>query len=304
MRRLLNSGREGGWLSGYPFLVRLFAPPYWNHRNHRMHRALLQLSLTLLTMSASGVLFAADADAVLEVMARADRLADERDRDARSKPQFVIPLLNLEPGDRVIDLFAGGGYYSELLAGIVGSDGEVILHNNPGFESWGVNQLNDRFSAERSLDNVTRHTRSGINLDLQAESVDAALIVMALHDLYVIPKRYNGQEYVRAGNSANTDYFYGQLHTALKPGGRFVVIDHQSNPDSSLEAATDLHRIDQAFIRSELSAQGFTFIGSSEVLSNPDDDHDRIVFDEDLQGHTDRFILVFEKAASASALQD
>ena len=67
---------------------------------------------------------------------------------------------------------------------------------------------------------------------------------------------------------------------------------------------TDLHRIDQAFIRSELSAQGFTFIGSSEVLSNPDDDHDRIVFDEDLQGHTDRFILVFEKAASASALQD
>ena len=181
------------------------------------------------------------------------------------------------------------------MAGVVGDDGEVILHNSPGFESWGINGLNARFADSREPGSITRHTRSGINLDLQADSVDAALIVMALHDLYVIPKRYNGEEYVPLGNAANTDYFYGQLMAALKPGGRFVIVDHQGNPASSLEAITDLHRLDAGFVRTEVEAQGFTYVGASDALANPADDHDRIVFDEDLRGHTDRFVLVFEK---------
>jgi predicted methyltransferase len=233
---------------------------------------------------------------VLQAMSNTDRLASDIARDSRSRPEAVIPLLNIEPGDRVVDIFAGGGYYSELLAGVLGPDGEVLLHNSPGFESWGSNGLDDRFASGRSVvGNITRHTRSGINLMLQDESVDAALIVMALHDLYVIPKRYNGSEYVVAGRAANTDYFYSQVYAALKPGGRFVVVDHQGNPESSLETITDLHRIDAAFLRSEIESRGFVFVASTEALRNPEDDRDRIVFDEDIRGKTDRFVMAFEK---------
>lgn len=232
---------------------------------------------------------------VLEAMANPNRLPADVARDARSRPEEVIPLLNLESGDRVVDIYAGGGYYSELLASVVGRTGEVILHNSPGFEAWGINQLNDRFANGRDPGNIVRHTKSGINLMLEPDSLDAALIVMAIHDLYVIPKRYNGTAYVRVGNPANSAYFLEQVYNSLKPGGRFVVVDHDGNPDASLEEVTDLHRIDDEFLIGEIERAGFTLSQSSDVLRNPEDDHDRIVFDEDLQGATDRFILVFEK---------
>ena len=235
-----------------------------------------------------------DADRVLSVINSNERLPGDIERDARSKPQSVILLLNIDQGDRVIDIFGSGGYYSDLLARVLGDEGEAILHNNQGFEQWGTNILQDRF-ANGMPRNVTMHTRSGINLDLESQSLDAALIVMALHDLYVVPKRYNGEEYVAVGPPANVAYFYEQLLTALKPGGRFVVVDHAGEPGMDRETTTDLHRIGEDDLKNDVIANGFRFVSSETPLRNPADDHARIVFDEDLQGKTDRFVLVFEK---------
>ncbi len=235
-----------------------------------------------------------DEAAVLAAMDKPGRLADDIARDQRSKPQAVIPLLMLEPGERVVDIFGSGGYYSELLASVVGESGEVVLHNNPGFEAWGINGLSDRFDG-RDPGNITRHTRSGVNLDLGDESLDAALVVMAFHDLYVIPKRYNGEEYVAVGNPADVGYFLQQVYRGLKPGGRFVVVDHAGDPVSDNETVSELHRIIESFARSEIEKHGFQFVSSPDVLRNPNDDRSMIVFDLPIQGKTDRFVLVFEK---------
>ena len=231
---------------------------------------------------------------VLRAMAQADRLAADLERDARSRPEKVIPWLNLHTGDIVIDIFGSGGYYSDLLARLVGTQGQAILHNNSGFEQWGTNILQDRFDNGMPK-NVVMHTHSGINLALTEESLDGALIVMALHDLYVIPKRYDGNSYVPVGPAANVAYFYEQVLDALKSGGRFVVVDHAGEPGMADEAVNDLHRIDEVTLRDDIIEQGFTYVGSDLSLRNPADDRTRIVFDEDLQGKTDRFILVFEK---------
>ena len=236
----------------------------------------------------------AGADAVLEVMSKPGRLAADLQRDLRSKPQFVIPLLNLQSGNRVVDIFGSGGYYSELLAGAVGDEGEVLLHNNEGFEAWGINELHDRFD-DRDAGPITRYVASGINLDLTENSLDGAIIVMAFHDLYVIPKVYDGTAYVRAGNPANVTYFLEQVYRALKPGGRFVVVDHAADPAADQETAGDLHRIVEAFARQEIESRGFHFVASTDALRNAADDRNRIVFDEDLQGRTDLFVLAFEK---------
>ncbi|MBM87502.1 MAG: hypothetical protein CMQ41_03930 [Gammaproteobacteria bacterium] len=233
--------------------------------------------------------------AVIAAMEKQDRLSADLERDQRSKPQAVIPLLSLETGDRVLDIFAGGGYYTELLATVVGAEGEAILHNNGGFEAWGVNGLTDRFAKEREPGNIVRHTRSGINLDLEANSLDGALIVMAYHDLYVVPKRYNGEKYIPVGNTANTEYFLHQVYEALKPGSRFVIVDHSGDSAMEHEMVADLHRIKEDFVRSEIETAGFKFIESSDALRNPEDDRTMIVFDLDVQGKTDRFVFAFEK---------
>lgn len=253
------------------------------------------LFCSVLLVNSSSIAARIDEAAVVLAMNNKSRLAGDIERDHRSKPHAVIPLLDLETGDRVIDIFAGGGYYTELLAAVVGEKGEAVLHNNDGFEAWGINGLTDRFAAGRNPGNIVRHTRSGINLDLEENSFDGALIVMAYHDLYVVPKRYNGEEYVAIGNPANTEYFLQQIYAALKPGGRFVIVDHSGDSAMEHDAVADLHRIKEDFTRSEIEAAGFEFIETSDALRNSNDDRSMIVFDLDLQGKTDRFVLAFEK---------
>lgn len=240
-----------------------------------------------------------DAAVVLEAMSAQDRLPDDVARDIRSKPAAVIPLLHIEPGAKVVDIFGSGGYYSELLARVVGANGEVWLHNNDGFEAWGINGLSDRFD-QRNPGNIVRHTRSGINLDLGKETMDAAIIVMALHDIYVIPKRYNGEEYVPVGRPANANYFLEQIFTALKPGARFVVVEHSGDARMGREDVFDLHRMVESLARSEVENAGFRLVESTDALRNPDDDLSMIVFDSDIKGQTDRFVLSFEKPLDPS----
>jgi predicted methyltransferase len=69
----------------------------------------------------------ADADAIAGAIANENRTEADRKRDERSKPEVILGLLDLSKGRAVIDVFAGGGYYSELLAGVVGEQGTVIL---------------------------------------------------------------------------------------------------------------------------------------------------------------------------------
>jgi len=237
-----------------------------------------------------------DAAVVRTAMSEEGRLSDDIARDIRSKPEAVIPLLRIEAGATVVDIFGSGGYYSELLATVVGEGGEVWLHNNDGFEAWGINGLSDRFD-KREIGNIKRHTRSGINLDLGEETMDAAILVMALHDIYVIPKRYNGEKYVPVGRPANSKYFLEQIYRALKPGSRFVVVEHAGDASMESEEVFDLHRMLESLARSEVESVGFRFVESSDALRNPNDDRSMIVFDSDIKGQTDRFVLSFEKPA-------
>lgn len=227
------------------------------------------------------------AASVQEAMNQPGRLAADLQRDARSRPDAVIPLLQLQPGDRVADIWAGGGYYSELLGVIVGAEGQVLLVNNAAYKQFASKALAQR-TAGRELPGVVIHDREAEDLDLGKNQLDAALIVMSYHDIYHVDEK-NGWRVIDPGD------FLGQIYTALKPGGRFLIVDHAAAPGSGKRDAQDLHRIDPEFATADILSHGFILAGSSDALRNPDDDYTVMVFDPSVRGRTDRFILVFTK---------
>ena len=87
----------------------------------------------------------ATASSIDEAMNKSGRLESDIARDGRSHPEAVLPLLELEPGDRVADIWAGGGYYSELIASIVGEKGEVLLVNNKAYAQFAGKAIARRF---------------------------------------------------------------------------------------------------------------------------------------------------------------
>jgi predicted methyltransferase len=227
------------------------------------------------------------ADVVEDAINKPGRMESDIARDARSHPEAVLPLLQLEPGDRVADIWAGGGYYSELLANIVGAEGEVLLINNAAYKSFAKKGLDQRFDG-REVPGITLHDREAEDLDLGENTLDAAIIIMSYHDLYHVDEKGGW----RAIDPVD---FLGQIHRGLKPGGRFLIVDHHAEPGSGNAAAQDLHRIDVDFAKADIESRGFKLVGSSDALRNPDDDYSVMVFQPEVRGKTDRFILAFEK---------
>jgi len=81
----------------------------------------------------------------------------------------------------------------------------------------------------------------------------------------------------------------------LKPGGTYVVIDHQAAPGTSIEQTARLHRIDPALVKRQVEQAGFEYAGETDVLHRTDDDPKLEVFDPKVRGHTDKFALRFRK---------
>jgi predicted methyltransferase len=210
-----------------------------------------------------------------------DRSEADAARDATSKPLQVLGFLGVQPGWTALDLFAGNGYYSEVLSGVVGDVGKVYLHNNRAYLGF-VKRLDERLRDNR-LPNVERYYREVEDINLKSESVDLVMLVMTYHDAY----------YVDNGWTVTPDPLFSTIHRVLKPGGVLAVIDHHAVSGTGNAAAQSLHRIDVEFAKRDIGARGFTFAAQSNLLAHDRDDLTKNVFDPIVRGKTSKFLLKF-----------
>jgi predicted methyltransferase len=209
----------------------------------------------------------------------------DRERDKTSKPAAVLEFFGVQPGTRVLDLFSGGGYYSELLSYTVGPTGQVIAHTNDVYESSTGDEAATRFKGSR-LANVSRLTSEIDKLGLEQASLDMILMVLSYHDIYYVADYWP---------KVDRDQFFKQIRDSLKSGGILAIIDHSAQAGSGKSAAQKLHRIDEVFAKQDIESAGFVFDGASELLRNPDDKRTLGVFDEAIRRNTDRFVYRFIK---------
>lgn len=251
------------------------------------------IALVLVTATAHSTLAASDAAeatraAIAAAIASPDRPAADREQDARRMPQQVLEFAGVAPGMYVVDVFSAGGYYTELLARVVGAKGQVTAYNNPAYANFAAKGIAARYAGDR-LPNVRQVTTPIEDLKLVPASQDVAIFVMSYHDLYWRPAD---------GSWPDTDpmLLLSKLHAALKPGGVVIVQDHVANPGGDPAKVVDsLHRIDPSLVRRDFEKAGFVFDGDSALLAHPGDDHLKLVFDEAIRGKTDQFLFRFRK---------
>jgi predicted methyltransferase len=116
------------------------------------------------------------------------------------------------------------------------------------------------------------------------QPVDLVFTVQNYHDY---PDKFMGK--------VDPVAFDRQVFQALKPGGIFLVVDHAAEAGSGMRDTDTLHRIDPAIVKQQVTSAGFVFVGESDVLKNPADDHKKLVFDKSIRGKTDQFVYKFRK---------
>ena len=231
----------------------------------------------------SGILLLSVVLGCAGAIASPERSAADAKRDVNSKPFEVLDFFGVQPGWSVIDLFAGNGYYSEAIAHAVGPQGRVYLHNNQAYMVF-ADKLNDRIANGR-LPNVEVYIREVDAFDLEADSLDMAILVKAYHDVY----------FVQEGWNVDADALFASIHRVLKPGGILAIIDHHAEAGSGKTAAQNLHRIDAAFAKEDIEGRGFRLASTSPLLENSEDDLQKSVFDPSINGRTSRFVYKFLK---------
>jgi predicted methyltransferase len=201
----------------------------------------------------------------------------------------VLAFIGIEPGMTVLDLNSATGWYTEILARVVGPTGRVIAHNHPGARTMLAPEEFERRYGGNRLPNVEQLFAPHNALALPAASLDAVLMSMVYHDAYW---HSPGVDWGPVDRPA----LLADLYAALKPGGIVGVIDHHAAAGAEVTASVHgQHRIDADVVRRDFAAAGFELEAESDVLRNSADDHSRSVFDPAVVGRTDRFVMRFRR---------
>lgn len=211
-----------------------------------------------------------------------ERPAADKDRDAARKPAEMIAFAGIKPGDSMLEILPGSGYFTRIFSKVVGPQGHLYAAV-PDPKSSDAEPAASEIASNVDYSNVTVITMTGANMKA-LPPLDEIWTSQNYHDLHL--------SRVHADMAALDKTWFD----ILKPGGVVVIEDHVALPGSEPVATADkLHRIDPAVVKKEMQAAGFVFDGESDVLRNPSDPHTAIVFDPSIRGKTDQFVYRFRK---------
>jgi predicted methyltransferase len=248
-----------------------------------------RIGLSILCLQIAGSLAApalsADAPPAVIAAAVADAARPEADRvrDGDRKPAEVTALAGIKAGNKVAEMWPGGGYFTRIFSKAVGPKGVVYAwvpgappNAPPGRDpAAGMRAL----AADANYGNL-----KVVTLDPAValpETVDVVWTSLNYHDMH---NRPNAD--MAAINKAALN--------ALKPGGLYVVIDHAAEKGSGTRDTQKFHRIDEDLVKQEVMSVGFESAGDSALLRHADDAHDKSSHEVE-RGKTDQFLLMFRK---------
>jgi predicted methyltransferase len=214
------------------------------------------------------------------------RPAADRNDDVARKPAEVLAFAQIRPGDTVVEMEAGRGWYSDLLSSAVGPAGKLIIQYPAEF-AYGDAAFKARTDAGRLKNAVITKTHFD-KLEAADASVDSVLWILGPHEVYFTPPNTQG-----LGDAAAT---YREIMRVLKPGGEFIAMDHAADPGADkVTTASTVHRVDPAVVLAAAKEAGLVYVEKSDVLANPADDRTKRVFDATIRRHTDQFLFRFRK---------
>ena len=245
----------------------------------RARAPLCMLACVGLLVFASGAALAQAAPDYAAVVASPDRSDADREIDKRRNPVQLLAFTGVGAGMKVLDMGAGGGYSSELMARAVGTSGVVYAQNAADLSA----RAKERFEARMktpAMANVVVLTRP-FDDPLPADVRDLDLVTFFFF--------YHDTTYMEVDRAQMNR----KLYAALKPGGMLVIADHSARPGDGATVGKTFHRIEEAVLRSEVEAAGFRFVAEGDFLRHPEDARDFPV--NRPTGPVDEFVLKFRK---------
>jgi len=279
----------------------------------------MKLGLTILLALAFSATASAQTltpEQIKAIVASPDRSAADRTNDQRRHPEDILAFIGVKPGITALDVSAGGGYTTELLARSIGPAGKVYGQSRPRPATPPPRPTNPEGNANPSATpnpapppqaappRPSPEALADRSAKLMTGNVAAAPIAAVVQpfedpvpaeladgklDLVTLMFNYHDLGFLNVDRAAMNKAVF----KALKPGGFYVIADHSGRPGTGISESGTLHRIEEAFLRKEVEAAGFKLVAEGNFLRNPNDPRDKNTPDPPMP--KDEFFLKFAK---------
>ena len=214
------------------------------------------------------------------IVAAPDRTDADRQTDKRRDPVKLLAFAAARPGMKVLDMGAGGGYSTELMARAVAPNGVVYGQNAAELGERAKARFEARLKTPAAQNIVSLVRPFDDPLPADVGNLDLITFLFFYHDTTYMP--------------VDRAEMNRKLYAALKPGGMLVIADHSAKPGAGTSVGKSLHRIEESALRREVEAAGFKLVAERDFWRHPEDARDFSIQPPGGKA-VDEFVLKFQK---------
>ncbi|MGA0024715.1 MAG: class I SAM-dependent methyltransferase [Burkholderiales bacterium] len=190
-------------------------------------------------------------------------------RDKYRHPRETLQFFGLKPGLTVVEIWPGGGWYSEIIGPVLRDGGKYYLAHyaieDPGLAGW------QREVREKQQQRVTEQSAIyGKPVFTSFGPPEHSAIAPAGSADMVLTFRNVHNWSSRKADQAAFNAFYA----ALKPGGVLGVVEHRAKPGTTFERMVKTGYMTEAYVIELAERAGFKLLEKSEINANPKDSTD------------------------------
>lgn len=200
-----------------------------------------------------------DADKLRAVLALPHRSEKNRHRDQYRHPVETLSFFGVRDDMNVVEIWPGGGWYTEILAPYLKDKGKLAVTNT---DSEGGKKFGATLAASPDL-----YGKVEVRIIAPPEKIDfgpegSADVVLTFRNVHGwVPKNYD-------------DKVYAAAYKVLKSGGVFGVVEHRAKPGSDPAELKDTGYVSEDFVIKRVQEAGFRLVEKSEINANPKDTKD------------------------------
>lgn len=215
---------------------------------------------------ASAPMEAAPAKMTVEAaMAGEWRTESQKARDAFRNPAETLAFFEVEPDDTVIEIWPGGGWYTNILAPYLKDDGTYIAAGfdpeTSDYAKRGYDAFQEKFVAKPEIYGdieVTALSATSGPL-VEAGTADTVLTFRNVHNWM---------------SNGYADKVFADMYAALKPGGILGVVEHRLPSSETQDPQGRSGYVHEDYVIQLAEAAGFKRVEASDINANPKDTAD------------------------------
>jgi predicted methyltransferase len=215
-------------------------------------------------LAASAEVLAPD---LAEIAVGEHRSAENIARNEHRHPVETLEFFGIRPDMRVVEIWPGGAWYTEVLAPYLEGQGQYVAaswdpNSEIEFVARGVKAFQDKLAARPELYGNARMTVLMPPEQWNLGPPDSADMVLTFRNIHNwMPRGYAEQ-------------MFEKIYEALRPGGILGVVEHRGNPDLPQDPKAASGYVNEDYAIAMIEAAGFELVAKSEINANPKDTKD------------------------------